>query len=207
MEKIAKEILFETSIFKFQIKLQNKEEIIKIIKNKYSKNPYLMPKYWNCNIHSSFTKKGGDYFLNDISHVIMKKFNLIKENFDINYGNYLIKNIWYNVYDKNQYQEIHDHGDSFYSGVYYLKISKCHNGTIFCNPNHLINFSKVEKNEKFVKSIDIEEEDLIFFPSYLRHGVLPSKECEDLRITISFNIINDYLDQDSYTKKTHIIYY
>ena len=111
-------------------------------------------------------------------------------------GTYILSNIWYNVYEKNYFQNIHDHGNSLFSGCYYLKFNKdIHHQTTFHNPNYNLDYEKIDDNPLFSFEPDCEEDDLIIFPSNLKHGTkgLKDENSNELRITISFNIRNEDL--------------
>jgi uncharacterized protein (TIGR02466 family) len=121
-------------------------------------------------------------------------------------GTYILSQIWYNIYGKNHFQEPHNHGNSLFSGCYYLKINKdIHHQTTFYNPNFNLDYSKVEQNSYFCFTPDCDEDDLIIFPSFLKHGTkgIKKNSSNELRITISFNIINPDICIDNYKKQTY----
>lgn len=193
--------MFKTSIWKSKIHYPKKQEIIQLYESEYLKNPSKIPDGWKCDLYSSFSYNSDDYksgyIPEDLISLIEEKLN---EFFDEEFtptlqGTYYISNIWYNIYKKNQYQELHSHGTCLFSGCYYLKFNKdYHEQTFFCNPNFNINFNKVENESYFYSNMDCEEDDIIIFPSNLKHGTKGIvKDCDESRITISFNIDNDFL--------------
>lgn len=193
--------MFETLIWKSKIYYPQKQKFIKICENEYLKKPSKIPDGWNCNIHSSFSHTNKNYncgnIPEDLIFLIEEKLN---EFFDNEFkstlkGRYYISNIWYNIYKKNQFQESHNHGTCLFSGCYYLKFNKnCHEQTFFHNPNFNINFKKVENEPYFCSNVNCEEDDIIIFPSNLKHGTKGVvKNCDESRITISFNVDNDFL--------------
>jgi len=189
--------IFNSFIWKSKISYEKKDELIKYIEEKYIKNPNQTPKKWKCNVHSSFEEKKSfpENFESSLLDEIEKK---LKEFLKIYgkkikcKGDYFINNVWYNVYAGNHFQEPHNHGDSFFSGCYYLKFNKkIHHQTEFYNPNFNLNYSKLKDNEYFALTLDLEEDDVIIFPSFLKHGtkgMINKNNYEETRITISFNI-------------------
>lgn len=86
----------------------------------------------------------------------------------------IIKNIWYQIYDNGDYIGPHNHGGCQFSNVIYLSLpSKELKTNIYSLQNELID-------------IDIEEGDILTFPSYLNHKS-PSNKTHKEKIIISFN--------------------
>ena len=84
------------------------------------------------------------------------------------------------------------HPNCFLSAAYYVKASKNCGKFEVEHPNSAKKyaFPEIEKRNEFnleVASIDIEEGDLLLFPSYLPHKVGKNESGED-RIVISFNV-------------------
>ena len=188
--------IFNSTIWKSKLNYPDKNELIKKIEQNYKKNPNQTPKKWKCAVHSSFDNEDTQ-IPTDLLKIIENKSNEFLDTFDKNSlipGDYRIFDIWYNAYGKTQFQEPHHHGNSLFSGCYYLKFNKnIHYQTIFYNPNFNLNYSKLKNNSYFCFNPDCEEDDIIFFPSSLKHGTKGVSDCvniEDLRITISFNIRN-----------------
>lgn len=188
--------IFNSFIWKTELVYEKKYELINNIEKNYYKNPNQTPRNWKCSLHTSF---GCDSeILQDIKSALEKKvkefLHLYQEKSNLR-GNFIINNLWYNVYGKNQFQEIHRHGESLFSGCYYLKFNKkIHCQTTFYNPNYNLHYDKIniQNNSYFNFTPDCNEDDLIIFPSYLMHktdGIF-DKTSNEKRITISFNIIN-----------------
>ena len=110
-----------------------------------------------------------------------------------------IKDIWYNCYKNQEYQESHTHfGDydnpSHYACVHFLSYNpKIHSSLSFLDPLRLIRGGSHEMtgfsgyNEKYC--VNAKEGDLVMFPVYLEHEVKPGPPTPEYpRITISFNI-------------------
>lgn len=196
--------IFSSEIWKSKVYYPDKKKLIKIIERKYKENPEKTPKGWSCSVHSSF--KPSDIISAEVPKELIKIIlEKIEEFLKIHndslwiHGEYYIVNIWYNAYSANQFQEIHTHGESLFSGCYYLKFDKkIHYGTTFYNPNFNVSFLGLEENNFFSFTPECDEDDIIIFPSFLPHKThgLKDKYSDNLRITISFNIMNDALFHD-----------
>lgn len=188
--------IFTSFIWKSKLIYDDKNKLIKIIQERYKKNPNQTPKGWKCSVHSSF-KKENNYIPKDLIKLIHDKssefLSVYSKKIKLE-GKYIINNIWFNAYSGDQFQEPHVHGDALFSGCYYLRFDKKnHDPTTFYNPNFNLNHLKIKNNPYFCINLDCEEDDIIFFPSFLKHGTggLKNKTTlNNLRITISFNILN-----------------
>ena len=188
--------LFNSYIWKSKIKYDNKENLIKTLSEDFYKNRNKFTPAWGCFVYSSFKDPEQNNIPEDLLDIIEKKIseylNNCPEELKIK-GTYHLRDIWYNVYEKDYFQEPHDHGDCLFSGCYYLKFNKdIHHQTTFYNPNFNLNYKKSKQNSYFCFEADCEEDDLIIFPSNLKHGTKGLKDINsnELRITISFNILN-----------------
>ena len=101
------------------------------------------------------------------------------------------KNIgWFNIYDKNNYQEWHNHNFCLASAIYYLKINKNSAKTWFKSPipeNPNVPKFNVD-NPHTWSSYYIEPENgtLIIFKSDLNHCVEPHQD-DSTRISLAYN--------------------
>ena len=144
-------------------------------------------------------------FLQDTNEVIEKNKDVLLEEY-INSLRYFfdrsfdfnLLNIWYNLYMDGEYQEEHDHlstehiSREHFSFIHFLSFDKMqHNPPIFADPMKSLRSLSIELDKNNYSSKyepNIEEGDILMFPSYLRHYVLPCKKSDYPRITISFNI-------------------
>ena len=106
--------------------------------------------------------------------------------------NIRISEMWAIINKKDDFNVIHTHPNCFLSAAYYVKASKDCGKFEVEHPNSAKKyaFPEIEKRNEFnleVASIDIEEGDLLLFPSYLPHKVGKNESGED-RIVISFNV-------------------
>ena len=95
-----------------------------------------------------------------------------------------VTEIWYNYYNTLQGQEVHNHSGSSLSGIYLLHLQE-ENKTVFYSHSST---NSILCNET-KKTTEIQEGNIMLFPSHLAHYVLP---CNKKRITIAFNIKVDF---------------
>jgi uncharacterized protein (TIGR02466 family) len=116
-----------------------------------------------------------------------------------------LKEMWVNVLDTGGRQAMHNHANSFISGVAYLThthpdartvFMKAPSGTDFSFKNdHASVITSQYNAEKWI-SVQPEPGDVVLFPSYLMHAVPPNPG--ERRITLSFNAIPSGLDSWGY---------
>jgi len=117
-----------------------------------------------------------------------------------------LKEMWVNVMGNGGRQAMHNHANSFISGVVYLTPTHPDSRTMFMKSPGGIEYSfkndhpGVETNaynaEKWI-SPQPQPGDLVMFPSYLMHAVPPNKG--ETRVTMPFNAIPTRLDSWGYT--------
>lgn len=116
-----------------------------------------------------------------------------------------IKEMWVNVLDSGGRQAMHNHANSFISGVVYLTpthpdactvFMKSPGGTDFAFRNDHARTTPGPYNADKWVSPQPEPGDLILFPSYLMHAVPPNPG--ERRITMAFNAIPTRLDSWGY---------
>ncbi len=100
--------------------------------------------------------------------------------------------MWAIINKKDSFNIIHTHSNSYLSAEYYEKAPMNFGKFLVENPNggSTHSFPKIIKKKEFnsnTRGIQVEEGDLLFFPSYLPHRVGKNESNED-RIVISFNI-------------------
>jgi uncharacterized protein (TIGR02466 family) len=118
---------------------------------------------------------------------------------------WLLKEMWVNVLDTGGRQAMHNHANSFASGVVYLTpthpgsqtvFMKSPGGNEFMFKNDHQGMTPNEYNADKWISPAPEPGDLVLFPSYLMHAVPPNQG--QRRITLSFNAIPTRLDSWGY---------
>lgn len=115
--------------------------------------------------------------------------------------NWVVKEMWTNMLESGGSQTMHQHANSFASGILYLTPSHPGSRTVFVRPpgGSEFNFRHHTRTAamgpfnagKYVLP-EANPGDLVLFPSYLYHEVPPNQG--DQRITIAFNAIPDKLD-------------
>ena len=121
---------------------------------------------------------------------------------------WLMKEMWVNVMDNGGRQSMHNHANSFVSGVVYLTpthpasqtmFMKSPGGTDFMLRNDHPGTTPTEFSADKWISPAPEPGDLVLFPSYIMHAVPPNQG--ERRITLSFNAIPTQLDSWGYVLK------
>jgi Putative 2OG-Fe(II) oxygenase len=107
-----------------------------------------------------------------------------------------LKEMWVNVMDVGGRQAMHNHANSFISGVAYLTPTHPDARTVFMKAPGGTDFSFKNDHDGIVTgpynadkwiSVQPEPGDIVLFPSYLLHAVPPNPG--ERRITLSFNAI------------------
>ena len=116
-----------------------------------------------------------------------------------------LKEMWVNVLDTGGRQAMHNHANSFISGVAYLTPTHPDARTVFMKSPGGVDFSFKNDHagvttgpynaEKWI-SMPPEPGDIVLFPSYLMHAVPPNPG--ERRITLAFNAIPARLDSWGY---------
>ena len=135
----------------------------------------------NLSADNLYTDYGNDgRYKNDVVQVLKEE--LIKFSEDSKTKNMMVSNTWFQQYYKSQFHSPHNHGAYGYSSVTYIKYDKkIHQPTIFIAP-----FSDPSGN-LIEYAPDVDEGQIIFFPSMITHYVLPSIT-NDIRIIMSMNV-------------------
>jgi hypothetical protein len=116
-----------------------------------------------------------------------------------------LKEMWVNVMDTGGRQAMHNHANSFISGVAYLTPTHEDARTVFMKPPGGTDFSFKNDHAGMITgpynadkwiSVAPEPGDIVLFPSYLLHAVPPNPG--ERRISMSFNAIPAGLDSWGY---------
>ena len=119
-----------------------------------------------------------------------------------------IKEMWVNLMDAGGLQVMHNHANSFISGVIYLTPTHPSSQTVFLKPSggaefvfkhEHANITPTPFNADRWVSPAPSPGDLVLFPSYVMHAVPPNEG--ERRITLSFNAIPDGLESWGYRVK------
>ncbi len=92
--------------------------------------------------------------------------------------------VWFQKYENNMDHPVHNHGPTGYSSVCFIEYNNnFHKPTTFVSP-----FGKCTTGEVELYQPDVEEGDIIFFPSRLLHYA-PINLSNKVRIIMSFNLV------------------
>ena len=206
--------LFTTELARFKIDSTqySKQSILETIFNNYKKAP--TRNNWDSasNIHHYYNDWGNSNFekpvLDNLAPLyfsyVQKYLNTVKFIKKDLMFRIVIENI--TVYNGQQDMAEHEHlnGNVVLSCIHYLKVPEKHAPITFTNPLIVTQydvpiFKKYSdclsdgdlKNTTYFKCInlDVEEDDFIIFPSYLKHKVVKSNAPEGLRVAVVSNII------------------
>ena len=130
----------------------------------------------------------------DLQKIICNHYTktILKTNKDIK-----LSTIWANINNKNDYNLMHEHPGSHYSGVYYVKVPKDSGNLYFINYNTSLTSPFNYFDDGCADEIEYKPEEgyLYFFTGNLPHRVGENKTDDD-RISISFNFnFNDLEEQ------------
>ena len=139
--------------------------------------------------------QGSHPILNNLFVSIQEHSNIFNKQLDfkrpLNIGN-----IWININGYKDFNKLHNHPDSTFSGVYYVKTPKDCGNIYFDHPSYdtfQYDWDPLPKNQYnlynttqcFYPSIVGR---LYIFPSWLNHYVQPNLNKKEKRISISFNL-------------------
>jgi uncharacterized protein (TIGR02466 family) len=107
----------------------------------------------------------------------------------------MLDNMWINVNGYKDYNTIHSHPGCMISGAYYVKFPENGGNLVFTNP--AADYMQCDWGEPPIVHNKFNcmqyhypptTGDLILFPSWLKHEVLPNNNESESRISISFNL-------------------
>ncbi len=116
-----------------------------------------------------------------------------------------LKEMWVNFLERGGHQAMHNHANSFISGVVYLTPTHANSQTVFLKSPGGTDFAFRNDHRNIVPGPFNAQKwvspapapgDMILFPSYLMHAVPPNEG--DLRISLAFNAIPARLDSWGY---------
>ena len=157
----------------------------------------------------------GSKFFEEIKDDSFKNFldesslNFVKYVMGCDVNEMIITDCWLNNCQKNGYQVMHSHANSFISGTYYINYDQeIHPPLKFANPSTYSNLSPflelnirefTDFNHKETICNFIEEGTLILWPSHLSHGYEINRN--DNRISLSMNFMPSELKSGPYSFK------
>ena len=190
VKNISMEVSLFTTYF-WKLKVSNHESIksryLQSFIDGYENNIYDIPEGWVTHkCHTSFSESKlmdrdiCDEYASIFDSIFNKKWT----------GNF---ECWYQVYKNDEYQEWHDHMPSTLSAIHFLNFKKEHKVPMFQDPirnlkatmNHAGLNERMLETDKYTP--EVEEGDIIIFPSYLQHTV-PAGKYNSHRVTIALNL-------------------
>jgi hypothetical protein len=156
--------------------------------------------------HTRMLKPGDSPLLVDVAGMITPKLGEFGALLFGERMGWSIKEMWVNLLDPGGHQAMHNHANSFASGVIYLTSTNESSRTVFMKSPGGTDFSFKNDHpgmvtgpfnaEKWVGP-DPAPGDMVLFPSYLMHAVPPN--AGDRRISLAFNAIPARLESWGYT--------
>jgi uncharacterized protein (TIGR02466 family) len=158
--------------------------------------------------HTEMLRPGDGPLLTEVAALVGPKVVAYGEHLFGERLEWLLKEMWVNVLDTGGRQAMHNHANSFVSGVVYLTpthpsaqtvFMKSPGGTDFMFRNDHKGTRPGEfSGDKWISPAP-EPGDLVLFPSYLMHAVPPNQGGR--RITLAFNALPMQLDSWGYVVK------
>ena len=178
--------------FYYHGEVENHQQLKDKLLSELTDDKLSQPKEWNCSVQSSFETDNNfswDYFYECI------KPNLIDMHQQLN-GNPLhqfkMTEAWLNKYERGDSQEVHTHigaDNCTFSCSYFAQYALNDARFLFYDPDqtkHLGEFSKHYGGVVNTWFPDVQEGDIIIFPSWIHHQVEPHRS-DTTRITVSAN--------------------
>ena len=150
------------------------------------------PKEWNCSVQSSFETENNfswDYFYECIKPNLLDMHQQLKGN---PLHQFTMTEAWLNKYGRGDSQEVHTHigaDNCTFSCSYFAQYALNDARFLFYDPDqtkHLGEFTKHYSGVVNTWFPDVQEGDIIIFPSWLHHQVEPHRS-DTTRITVSAN--------------------
>ena len=150
------------------------------------------PKEWNCSVQSSFETENNfswDYFYECIKPNLLDMHQQLKGN---PLHQFTMTEAWLNKYGRGDSQEVHTHigaDNCTFSCSYFAQYALNDARFLFYDPDqtkHLGDFTKHYDGVVNTWFPDVQEGDIIIFPSWLHHQVEPHRS-DTTRITVSAN--------------------
>ena len=172
--------MFPTTVGIFKYKKELSEELNYIKSVKYIKNLSNLRSKNSFLLRNKKLKKLKTFFEKSIEMYAKQVLGIEKE--------ICITQAWSNQNTKGTSHHTHYHPNSIISGVFYLKVNNTGCPIVFSSSNRkelIINELKTDYNYGRM-ALDVQDGDLILFPSNLEHQV-PPNDTEITRYSVSFN--------------------
>jgi len=192
--------LFSVPVIKFKFSKHSKYNFPTIKKRER------IPDGWEVSLNTSYpcTKDDDPYIFPEtrdcMDRDLLSDVLKVLKRLGLSYKGAYFTDSWYNVYHDNQGQEPHDHllhaGDtnSYWSGIYYNRgaspttFHNAHRYMKLCMPPDVHPESPIGDMYNDMHNQEVEDGDVILFPPWLVHEVIPDKNRTEMRLTFTFNI-------------------
>jgi uncharacterized protein (TIGR02466 family) len=173
------------------------QELEATIRQLQAATPNSRPEDWACTVYTTIENQNEIHLhpaFEEISDFITQEtHNFASENGVFLPSNKVtIKNMWVNIYNKNCSMDVHNHPNSLFSGIYFVKSPKDSAKLVFDSPSseRMISVPVLKGNVYNQENAACEPigGDLFIFNSNLKHRALLHKLDEE-RISISFTAI------------------
>jgi hypothetical protein len=123
------------------------------------------------------------------TNILLEEIQLFEKEIGIDF---YISEVWFQKYNHNMNHAVHTHGPIGFSAVCFIDYDKkFHKPTTFISPFGNYTTGELERYEP-----DVEEGDIIFFPSNLLHYA-PTNLSKKIRTIISFNLLMKHDEKSS----------
>ena len=121
--------------------------------------------------HTAISKNNeyADFFVEQINPIMSEIQKKLKGN------GWNINRVWYQIYNKHDYHEWHNHSDTSFANVYYLNLPSDSVSTQFYDT----------LNNKII-NVEVKEGDILTFPAFYLHKSPPNLSTRK-KIVIAFN--------------------
>ena len=160
--------------------------------------PNSRPDTWSCDLYTTIESEAARDPMSrppfaTLKEIVLGEANKYARSLGLDVDSYplRINDFWLNVYGRGHAQEVHTHGKSVFSGIYYVKTPPGCGDTIFHAPmgDAMIAPPRAEVNplnSTFVRWVPRAGQ-IVFFRSWLKHSV-QANAGDEKRITIAFNL-------------------
>lgn len=158
--------------------------------------PNTKPSAWSCDLYTTIgapTTLAQHKEFEPLFDIIMAEANEFATTLEMDTGKHPLKcnECWLNIYTEGNAQDVHVHGNSVISGIYYPKAPPGSGALLIHSPfaDVMLDPPTREFNAFNIKVMAIKPEPgkMVLFRSFVKHSVLPSR-CKDERISIAFNL-------------------
>ena len=178
--------------FYYHGEVENHQQLKDKLLSELTDDKLSQPKEWNCSVQSSFETENNfswDYFYECIKPNLLDMHQQLKGN---PLHQFTMTEAWLNKYGRGDSQEVHTHigaDNCTFSCSYFAQYALNDARFLFYDPDqtkHLWEFTKHYSGVVNTWFPDVQEGDIIIFPSWLHHQVEPHRS-DTTRITVSAN--------------------